>query len=129
MHFLDTSALVKLVYQESESKALAKFVGTDSFAISALSRTELRRVAVRLDAADVPRCDALLDSCFQVALTTDVLDRAGLLEPSTLRSLDAIQLACAKLLGADLDTFVAYDQRLIEAATVAGLTVSHPGAP
>jgi predicted nucleic acid-binding protein len=127
MHFLDTSALVKLVFEEMESTALVAFLGADPFAVSALSRTELRRVALRVSAGDVPRCDALLNSCFQVALTPEVLDSAGLLEPVTLRSLNAVQLACARLIEAELDEFVAYDQRLIEAAAAAGFSVSRPG--
>ncbi len=127
MHYLDTSALVKLVFEESESSALDAFLGADPFAVSALSRTELRRVAIRVSRAEISRCDDLLSSCFQVALTPDILDGAGLLEPGRLRSLDAIHLACAKLIEPELEAFVAYDERLAAAAASAGLTVARPG--
>ena len=46
----------------------------------------------------------------------------------TLRSLDALHLASALLLGTDLDAFVAYDHRLLEAAAQAGLETYQPGA-
>jgi uncharacterized protein len=44
----------------------------------------------------------------------------------SLRSLDAIHLATARLLGPDLDALVTYDHRLASAATDAGLAVLSP---
>jgi len=46
-----------------------------------------------------------------------------------LRSLDALHLASALLLGAELTTFIAYDRRLADAARAAGLVVAAPGQP
>ncbi len=45
-----------------------------------------------------------------------------------LRTLDAIHLASALDMGADLEAFVTYDARLAAAARDAGLTVVSPGA-
>jgi predicted nucleic acid-binding protein len=46
--------------------------------------------------------------------------------PRRLRSVDALHLATALELGADLDAVVAYDSRLIEGARSAGLSVVTP---
>ena len=45
-----------------------------------------------------------------------------------LRSLDAIHLATARVLGPDLDAIVSYDDRLLKAAGDAGLTTVSPRA-
>ena len=58
----------------------------------------------------------------QVPTDQTLLDRAGTLSAeSRLRSLDAIRLASAQLLGADLVAVLTYDQRM---ATVAGSLAS-----
>jgi predicted nucleic acid-binding protein len=44
-----------------------------------------------------------------------------------LRTVDALHLASAVLLGDDLAIFVAYDHRLTDAAQTAGLAVATPG--
>ena len=43
-----------------------------------------------------------------------------------LHSLDAIHLATARVLGEDLDALVSYDDRLLKAATDAGLATTSP---
>ncbi len=71
-------------------------------------------------------CDQLLGTCHQIAVTPELLDRAGKVEPAHLRSLDAIHLASAAVLADELAAFVAYDERLTEAAARAGLPVARP---
>lgn len=51
---------------------------------------------------------------------------AAAVGPATVRSLDAIHLATALELATDLTAFVAYDKRLGEAATAAGLPWAAP---
>ena len=55
-----------------------------------------------------------------------VLDAAGVMSSPNLRSLDAIHLATAQLIGSDLDVFIAYDERLLDAARSAGLHTASP---
>jgi predicted nucleic acid-binding protein len=55
-----------------------------------------------------------------------VLNTAGGLVPAELRSLDAIHLATAQELGADLTTIVTYDDRMSAAARVLGWRVARP---
>jgi hypothetical protein len=61
-----------------------------------------------------------------INLTTSVLDEAAVLEPRTLRTLDALHLASALRLGGDMDGMVVYDARLAEAARTSGLDVLAP---
>jgi predicted nucleic acid-binding protein len=56
----------------------------------------------------------------------EFLTRRGLLEPMALRSLDAIHLATARLLGEDLGQVVTYDDRMADAARSMGLTAASP---
>jgi predicted nucleic acid-binding protein len=59
-------------------------------------------------------------------IDAEIFDRAGALEPPSLRSLDALHLAAAMALGPDLAGIVAYDDRLIAAAVELGLPVASP---
>ena len=69
---------------------------------------------------------AVLDSLDLIGVTTDVCERAGLLDPVSLRSLDAVHLAAALRIGDDLDGIVTYDRRLAEAAMQLGFTAVAP---
>jgi uncharacterized protein len=55
-----------------------------------------------------------------------VFEEAGRLDPTILRSLDALHLAAALSLGDDLETLVAYDDRLVQAAHVTGIRTTSP---
>jgi predicted nucleic acid-binding protein len=67
-----------------------------------------------------------LEGLVIVELDESMASIAATVEPSQLRSLDAIHLASALALGPDLETFVSYDARLADAARAAGLTVVAP---
>lgn len=62
-----------------------------------------------------------------VPLDLAVQDVASEIGDPLLRTLDALHLASALLLGEVLTTFVAYDQRLVSGAQAAGLVVAVPG--
>lgn len=61
-----------------------------------------------------------------IQLDDERLDLAGELEPSPLRSLDAIHLAAALELGDELEALVTYDERMAEGARALGLPVAAP---
>ena len=66
-------------------------------------------------------------SRFDLARVNDsVLTAAGSLLPEDIRSLDAIHLATAQGLGADLTRVVTYDERMSHAARALGLAVAAP---
>jgi hypothetical protein len=127
--YLDSSALVKLVFAESESAALSRFlIEWRSRASSVLARTEVARVARRVGASDEARTRAadVLEHIALIALDDGIVTRAGEVEPPALCTLDAIHLATALSLGDDLGGMVTYDRRLADAARRAGLTVWSP---
>ena len=122
--FLDSSALVKLVRTESETQALRDYLSEPRrpMLISELAVTEVTRAARRIGVDPVPS----LAECEIVLLRSEHLERAGQLEPPTLRTLDAIQLATALSLIDRLDAFIVYDERLAAAASAHGLDVASP---
>jgi predicted nucleic acid-binding protein len=127
--YLDSSALVKLVVKEAESDPLRRFLNdhhADRLVTSALARTEVVR-AVRPGGADVvQRARLQLSRLDQIALTADLLDRAATLHPDTLRTLDAVHLSAAMLVGSDLRAIVTYDHRMADASRALGLNVEAP---
>jgi predicted nucleic acid-binding protein len=122
--YLDSSALVKLVALEPETDALRAFLGEPRRAvlISELTVTEVTRAARRVGVDATPA----LEECDVVLLRSELLAAAGALDPPTLRTLDAIQLATALSLGDAIEAFVAYDERLAAAAAGHGLRVAAP---
>lgn len=126
MLYLDTSAVVKLLVCEKESMALRAYIGDQDWASSALLRTELIRAIARVDSSAVPRALGLLAQVSLLVIDTQVLDRAARLSPPSLRSLDAIHLASALQLRDELTAFVAYDDRLLDAASALGMPVASP---
>lgn len=122
--FLDSSALVKLVRPEPESRALRGYLSEPRrpMLIAELAVTEVTRAARRIGVDPVPA----LAECEIVLLRSEHLERVGRLEPPTLRTLDAIQLATALSLGDRVDAFVVYDERLAAAASAHGLDVASP---
>ena len=127
--YLDSSALVKLVLAEPESAGLALWLRPEMRPTSsALARTEVVRAVAQAGDHAIARARALLGRIDLIAVDDVVLDAAALLQPPALRTLDAIHLASAISLGDDLAVFVAYDRRLLEAATVVGLAATSPGA-
>ena len=128
MHYLDTSAAVKLVVVEKGTTALRRWLRSrdDRIVSSDLLRTELLRVTRGAAPDQVVQARAVLDSLILVAMSTSVFERAAMLEPEVLRSLDALHLAAALELGDDLEGMVTYDDRLASGANVLGIRVVAP---
>jgi uncharacterized protein len=128
--YLDSSALVKTVIEEPESSTLMRWLADkDQVAACELIRVETVR-AVRVSDPDaLPRARRALASLVMIRLEDSIYDVAADLGPTSLRSLDAVQLAAALSLGPDLAGIVTYDLRMAEAADVLGLRVEAPGQP
>ena len=127
-HYLDTSALVKLIVAEDETAALIAWLDeTDGDWVSSdLTRTELLR-AVRRSAPDrVLRAREVLDSITLLNVTTQIYEEAARIDPPTLRTLDSLHLAVALDLADDLESIITYDDRLAEAATANGVRTMAP---
>lgn len=134
--YIDSSALLKRVLDEPESDVLTSELAQHAAAASTLACSSLgwievsRALRVRTageDASVNEWCDLALSGGLERPINADVVALARRLGPPTLRSLDAIHLASALLI--DADVFIAYDFRLLKAARRHSLTATSPGAP
>jgi len=129
--YLDSSALVKLLFQEPQSEALESWLmarGDVPKLASSISLVEVVRVCRRVDPDAEPAARSLLRGLDLVPITQAVLESATQVGGASLRSLDATQLATALSIREDLECVVAYDRRLLEAADSEGLPVASPAA-
>jgi uncharacterized protein len=127
-HYVDASALVKLVLPEAETPALREWLAAEERDATAcdLARTEVLRAVGRGAPDQDLRAWLILERVTLTAMTRSTLHRAGRLDPPLLRTLDAIHLAAALDLGDDLEAMVTYDDRLAEAARANGIAVLAP---
>ena len=131
--------MVKLVIEERWSRELRTSVAGAEVVSSALARIEVTRAArvfarapgaaatwVRTEGDVLAATEALLTGLTLVLIDAGIVERAASLEPTLLRSLDAIHLATALRVD-QLQAFVTYDDDLRDAARANGLTVVAPG--
>lgn len=124
---MDSSALVKTIAEESESEALIRFLRDWPYRISsAVLRTEAMRAARHLGQDGIRRTSAALERVELVAVSDELLEDAGFIDPLTVRTLDAIHLATAKVLQDRIGVLVTYDRRMVEGAENLGFAVSSP---
>lgn len=130
IHYVESSAAVKLIVEEDHSAALADalrdvLTSGGQPVSSYLLETELRRVISQAGLQQT-LAGPVLDGFDLVLPDRAIFTQAGLLPGEHLRSLDAIHIATAIRVSADL--FITYDQRQAEAAGQVGLAVCSPGA-
>ena len=127
MIYLDTSALLKLVFPEVGSDALQRYLPDEAVTVSSsLLLVEARRGTTRRAPARLPRLDVLLSRVRTIRVTDPIIESAGRLPDPMLRSLDAIHLATALLIRDDIDVLISYDDRLTAAAAAHGLRTVSP---
>lgn len=132
--YVDSSALSKRALDEPESDALeaalTRFMAEDAVLMSStLTWVEVSRsIRSRLDAEPptdvVDLVDTALSGVVEFPISDQVVGLARRLGPSTLRTLDAIHLASATLLG--VDVVLAYDRRMLVAASELGFRTMSP---
>ncbi|GLY67502.1 type II toxin-antitoxin system VapC family toxin [Amycolatopsis taiwanensis] len=132
--YLDSSALLKRVIEEPESEALrVQLRGhVEERAVllsSRLASIEVgRAIRMRFDLGYAAAADFVDDAMSGVAehpIGDEVVSLGQRLNPNRLRSLDAIHLASAMMLGADL--LITYDHRMADAGEHNGLRCAAPG--
>lgn len=125
--YVDSSAIVKLAVREPESVALRRYLRRRRTLVSsALARAEVLRALLPAGEEAVVRGRSVLARFDLVRVNDRVLNAAGLLRPPELRTLDAVHLATAQLLGDELRALVTYDARMAEAAKGLGYRVVAP---
>lgn len=124
--YVDTSAFMKLVVDEESSTAMRDWSLThDGLWSSHLLRTEALRAAQRLGIG-ARTIEEALESIALILPSVGTYASAGRLQPTGLRSLDALHISSALEIGPDLEGMVAYDQRLSTAAQQLSIAVVTP---
>ncbi len=126
--YLDSSAIIKLIFEEDETDALVAFLRTRRTRVSSvLARIEVTRIVARAgDPLPAREAQRVLKALDLIRIDDDIVARAAALEPAGLRSLDAVHLATAQMLGHHLTGMVVYDRTLTAAAKAAGITTWSP---
>jgi hypothetical protein len=125
--YLDSSALVKVVVPEPESRALREALRSWPERVSSVvAEIEVERVGRRLGGGAIRRARSVLARVALVELDEEVRRRAAGLGPAELGPVDAIHLATALTLGDDLGALCAYDTILVDAAAATGVDVVAP---
>lgn len=131
MIYFDSSALVKLVKAEPESRALAVWIderAADRSVSSTLAKVEVLLAVRRGGDRFAERARSVIDELDLLAISDEVIDSAAVVDSPGLRSLDAIHLATALSIADALTGMVVYDRRLFDAAARFGLDPIRPGA-
>ena len=123
--YVDSSAALKRIFLEAETDLVGSTLRSrvnsgDLIAASTLTWVEVTRSVLRARPADAEaQVDAALSGIAELPLDETVMTRARWIGPPTLRSLDAIHLAAALVLGAT--EMLTFDMRLAAAARSVGV--------
>ncbi len=124
MIYLDSSAILTLIFGESHSKKLATALSDEVLVSSLIAHVEVHRALRR---TDTPAQSALeiLDRINFLEFDNNTARTAELVPGKNLASLDAIHIATAYLAG--VTAFVSYDARQKTFAEAMGLRTLSPG--
>ncbi|MEV0125484.1 PIN domain-containing protein [Streptomyces sp. NPDC050703] len=125
---MDSSALLTLLTGRAGAHELRDFLSARSGLPMATSTVGVVETVRQLDrVGSFPNALADLDRMVtEILLTEEVRDLATRV-PATLRSLDALHVASALVIGEALDSLITYDKRMLDAARDAGLAAHAPG--
>lgn len=124
--YLDSSAILKLIFDEAESKALIKTLSRAPVT-SALARIEVIRVVQRNSPLNLGLARSELAKINFIPIGDAVIRIAeSFTEAPALRSLDAIHVASALLTQNVIKGLITYDANMALAARDFGLNVISP---
>lgn len=126
--YLDSSAILKLVFDEQERVELLKVL-TEKSITSRISRLEVARTVSRIAPDSLLLANSELQKLDFFPLSYGVLSTAeGFTAKTTLRTLDAIHVATVIFLGSAINGLISYDKQMVQNAKELGLKVLSPGA-
>ncbi len=128
MIYLDASAIVTVISGRPYADALYGYLSDKPpmpMATSTVGLVETVRTLDRIGAFPTLMQDLLRDYS-EILLTDEIRDAAALLH-GRVRTLDAIHIASAQILGDALDVLVSYDRRTLQVAHAVGLPTAAPG--
>ena len=125
--YLDSSAVLKLLIDEKESKPLVNFI---DFVVktSVLTRVEIIRTLKRIAPEKVSEGQEILNKMDIIPLSNGITSMAENFSSTvTLRSLDSLHVASVLFLNGSVEGLVTYDRQMISNAKALGINVIHPG--
>jgi predicted nucleic acid-binding protein len=130
--YLDSSAIVKMIRPEAESRDLVEWLNrrNEPAVTSVLAEVEVPRALRRSSPAHLAAMPAVLARISRIEMDAAVRATAGAYVTDVLRSLDAVHLATAEVLvaaGKTVSAFVTYDTRQAGAVEPTGIRVEIPG--
>jgi len=125
--YLDSSAILKLVVPEPETRAVRRLLRSWPERVSSvIAEIEVERAARRVGGGAMRKARTVLSRIGLIELEQAVVRVAATLEPAGLRTLDAIHLASALSISGEVGAFCTYDARLADATTAADIVVTAP---
>jgi uncharacterized protein len=126
--YLDASALITLISGRPYANELRDFLAArpgTPMGTSTVGFVETVRTLDRI--GDYPTAMRDLIGAFTEILVTDEVRDAAAALPSGVRTLDAIHIASAQIVGPVLNSLVTYDKRMLDVASSVGLPTAAPG--
>jgi predicted nucleic acid-binding protein len=126
--YLDASALITLISGRSYAGELRDYLAEKPripMATSTIGFIETARTLDRIGDYPTVMTDLIRDFT-EILLTDEIRDGAAFL-PEGVRTLDAIHVASAQIIGSALTALVTYDKRMLEVAHAVGLPTAAPG--
>lgn len=125
--YLDSSAILKTIFDEQERPDLLRFLNSQSTS-SRLSKIEVRRTVARLVPTKTAEVNLELDKINFLPISNPILMAAeNFSSEITLRTLDAIHIATVMSLEGSIEGFITYDRQMITNAKLLGIKVISPG--
>jgi predicted nucleic acid-binding protein len=126
--YLDTSALVTLVTGRAYARELREFLAQSPempMGTSTIGFIETVRTLDRVGSYPTAMQD-LLAGFTEILVTDEIRDEAASL-PGGVRTLDAVHIASAQVIGDALAFLVSYDKRMLDVAHSVGIPIAAPG--
>lgn len=125
--YIDSSAILKLIFTEKETFALDK-VMNNKMVTSTLTRVEVKRAVNRINSTKSKVANDVLAQLQYIELDSQTLNLAEAFSPDvTLRTLDAIHVASVLRISEAVQGIITYDKQMIANAEKMGIKVLSPG--
>ena len=125
--YIDSSAILKLIFTEKETLALDK-VMNNKMVTSTLTRVEVKRAVNRINSTNSKVANDVLAQLQYTELDSQTLNLAEAFSPDvTLRTLDAIHVASVLRISDAVQGIITYDKQMIANAEKMGIKVLSPG--
>ena len=125
--YLDSSAILKTIFDEQERPDLLRFLDSQSTS-SRLSKIEVRKTVARLAPTKIAEVNLELDKINFLLISNPILMAAeNFSSEITLRTLDAIHIATVMSLEGSIEGLITYERQMIANAKLLGIKVISPG--